>query len=53
MWHIDGLVQERCNSSAIAMELHVPCTNPLKYECDVKHVNILLFIVKKVRELIP
>ena len=26
--HIDGLVQERCNSSALAMELHLLCTNP-------------------------
>ena len=25
---IDGLVQERCNSSALAMELHLSCTNP-------------------------
>ena len=28
---IDGLVQERCNSIANAMELHLSCTNPLKY----------------------
>ena len=27
--HIDGLVQERRNSSALAMELHISCTNPL------------------------
>ena len=25
--HIDGLVQERCNSSALAMELGLSCTN--------------------------
>ena len=25
--YIDGLVQERCNSSALAMELHLSCTN--------------------------
>ena len=25
--HLDGLVQERCNSSALAMELCVSCTN--------------------------
>ena len=24
----DGLVQERCNSSALAMECRLPCTNP-------------------------
>ena len=27
--HIDGLVQERRNSRALAMELRVSCTNPL------------------------
>ena len=27
--HIDGLVQKRHNSSALAMELHLSCTNPL------------------------
>ena len=26
--HIDGFVQERCNSSALAMELRLSCTNP-------------------------
>ena len=28
---IDGLVQERCNSSALAMELRLSCTNPSKW----------------------
>ena len=28
-WDIDGLVQEWCNSSALAMELCIYCTNPL------------------------
>ena len=27
---IDGLVQERCNSIANALELRLSCTNPLK-----------------------
>ena len=26
--HIDGLVQEKCNSIANALELHLSCTNP-------------------------
>ena len=26
--HIDGLMQERRNSSALAMELRLSCTNP-------------------------
>ena len=29
----DGLVQERRNSSALAMELQLSCTNPLTYTC--------------------
>ena len=27
--HFDGLVQERRNSSALALELRLSCTNPL------------------------
>ena len=27
-WHFDGLVQERRNSSASALELRISCTNP-------------------------
>ena len=27
--YIDGLVQERCNSSALAIELCLSCTNPI------------------------
>ena len=30
-YDIDGLVQERRNSSALAMELRLSCTNPSKY----------------------
>ena len=29
--HINGFVQERCNSSALAMELRLSCTNPSIY----------------------
>ena len=36
MWHhIDRLVQERRNSSALAMELHLSCTNPSILYCTV------------------
>ena len=30
MWYpyVDGLVQDRCNSSAVVMELRLSCTNP-------------------------
>ena len=31
--HVDGWAQERYNTSALAMELHISCTNPLIYEC--------------------
>ena len=31
---IYGLVQEKRNSSALAMELHLSCTNPPIYELD-------------------
>ena len=27
-WYIDGVVQERRNSTALAMELRLSCTNP-------------------------
>ena len=30
--YIDGLVQEKSNSSALAMELRLSCTNPSIYE---------------------
>ena len=43
MLQIDGLVQERCNSSALAMELRLSFTNPSKYnfhhDLDFKHSN--------------
>ena len=29
-----GLVQEKCNSIAIALELRPSCTNPLKWHND-------------------
>ena len=29
--YIDGLVQEKCNSSVLAMELRLSCTNLLIY----------------------
>ena len=32
---IEGLVQERCNSSALAMELHLSCTNPLIWVLNI------------------
>ena len=31
IYHVDELLHERCNSSALAMELHLSCTNPLMW----------------------
>ena len=33
--HIDGLVQESFNSSALAMELRLSCTNPSIYGLNI------------------
>ena len=35
--YIEGLVQERRNSSALAMELRFPCINPLIYTKKYAH----------------
>ena len=32
-FYIDGLVQERCNSSVLALELRLSCTNPMIQSC--------------------
>ena len=33
---VDSLVQQRCNSSALAMQLRLSCANPLKWLFYVK-----------------
>ena len=38
--HIDALVQERCNSSALAMKLHLSCSNPSISRTDVLAVTL-------------
>ena len=38
-WYIDGLVQEKRNSSALAMELRLSCTNPSIWYCLKKACN--------------
>ena len=37
--HVDGLVQERRNSSAVAMELRLSCINPPSCKKDVTPVR--------------
>ena len=46
--HFDGLVQERCNSSVLAMELGVSCTNPSiwLFNLDYDPENRLLQSIK-------
>ena len=42
-WRIHGLVQERRNSSAIAMELRLSCTNPLVCYLLLYNTHMLYF----------
>ena len=58
--HFDGLVQERRNSSALAMELRLSCTNPsicrspilLWGEIDLKIYQSLIHNDPKWKELV-
>ena len=45
--NIDGLVQERRNSSALAMELRLSCTNPLTFGLMI-HAYALIFGPRKI-----
>ena len=40
--NIDGLVQERCNSSELEMELRLSCTNPLIYGTKEEQIKCTL-----------
>ena len=47
--YMDGLVQERRNSSALAMELCLSCTKPSIYDQEITkhfphHTNVFHFI---------
>ena len=46
MTYFDGLVQERRNSNALAMELCLSCTNPsiyiVKMNCDLYKINAIV-----------
>ena len=44
--HIDGLVQERCNLSALAIELRLSCINPSIFDIGVIHRMIALVPMK-------
>ena len=38
--NIDGLVQERRKSSALAMELHLSCINPLIFDENKHNISL-------------
>ena len=40
-----GLVQQRCNSSALAMELRLSCTNPMICVCNYVTLTSALFLL--------
>ena len=42
--HIDGLEQERSNSSVVAMELRLSCTNPSIYDEELNEVVVGLIL---------
>ena len=42
--HVDGLVQERGNSSAVAIELRLSCTNPSMYVQWAESISCLLMV---------
>ena len=39
-YHFDGLVQERSNSIALAMELRLSCTNPSNFLGDGRCISV-------------
>ena len=48
-YKIDGLVPERSNSIGNALELRLPCTNLLKYDC-LKATEITLNNIGKISD---
>ena len=43
-WYINGLVQDRCNSSALAMELHLSCTKLLIWWRIAHHDQCTIYL---------
>ena len=48
---ISGLVQERCNPTASAMELHLPCTNPSIYDFTCVNIAKVLDMYSTLQEI--
>ena len=49
-YHIDGLMQERRNSIANALELRLPCTYPSKYR-TVGQATQIMPLVSRVSDI--
>ena len=45
--YIDGFVQDRCNSSALALELRLSCTNPSIYDLHMYPINTIYMLLKE------
>ena len=52
--HIDGLVQERLNSIANALELHLSCTNPPIYFLPswASYLLHIVFILEEIDDIV-
>ena len=48
--YIDGLMQERCNSSALAMELCLSCINPSLCVTQSRWVSLLFCLVRVIKD---
>ena len=48
--HIDGLMQQRSNSIANALELRLPCTNPSKWTHDSYHCSLQISLKNMVQK---
>ena len=44
--HIDGLIQERCDSNALAMDLRLSCTNPSIWDLKTKSSSLFNHVLK-------
>ena len=50
--HTDGLVQERRNSSALAMELRLSCTNPsIQSTASLQYGSIFWYYIKNCNDI--
>ena len=51
--YVDGLVQERCNSSALAMELSPFYTNPSMFRSSsLQHVQVMTVCLLSIKRIV-